>query len=100
MAVHCRVFAPSAVMSSALGQPVVSLGGSPNSHRMVTLLVYQPFEPAVPTSVDLTRSAAAFPMGAKRASRPSPATISWRRAMPEQHRASERDEQQRDPSYR
>ena len=52
VAVHCLVIVPSAEMSSAAGH-VGALTRSVGSttHRIVTLLVCQPFAPAVPTSV-------------------------------------------------
>src|SRR5688500_8865120 len=48
VAVHWRVLGPSAVISSAAGQPLVSTRSVGSTvQRMVTLLVCQPFEPAV-----------------------------------------------------
>ncbi len=60
VAVHWRVLVPSTVISSAAGQPVVSTRSVGSTvQRIVTLLVYQPFVPAVPVSVKLTGAAAA-----------------------------------------
>ena len=60
VAVHWRVFVPSALISSAAGQPLVSTRSVVSTiQRIVTLLVYQPFEPSVPVSVKLTGAAAA-----------------------------------------
>ena len=54
VAVHWRVLTPSALISSAAGQPLVSTRSVGSTiQRRVTLLVCQPFEPAVPVSVKL-----------------------------------------------
>ena len=59
VAVHWRVVGPSTLISSAAGQPVVSTRSVGSIvHRIVTLLVYQLFVPAVPVSVKLIGAAA------------------------------------------
>ena len=59
VAVHWRVVVPSTLISSAAGQPVVSTRSVGSIvHRIVTLLVYQLFVPAVPVSVKLIGAAA------------------------------------------
>src|SRR5215210_1103372 len=65
-AVHWRLLEPSAVINSAIGQPLVETRSplSTTLHLIVTLLVNQPFVPLVPVSEKLTGGASPPAAGA------------------------------------